>query len=129
MKTARKILQLFIEEGEPKTIRQIAKQIKADYKITYTATQRLAGQNILKTQTVGKSTVCTLNGSYYSKEIYEAQDERRKEALRNGDINQLSKELMSHVGTSFFVLLLFGSYAKGRHTKASDIDLLFISNE
>lgn len=31
--------------------------------------------------------------------------------------------------TVFFVLLLFGSYAKGKQTKSSDINLLFISNE
>jgi predicted nucleotidyltransferase len=36
---------------------------------------------------------------------------------------------MAKTGTSFFVMLLFGSYAKGRQTKTSDIDLMFITNE
>jgi len=129
MKTKLKIVKLFIEEKKPKTIREISKQMEADYRITYTATQRLIEENILKTQTVGKSTLCELNKSYYDIEIYEAENERKVNILKNRNINQLYKEIMSKAETNFFVLLLFGSYAKSNQTKSSDIDLLFISNE
>lgn len=129
MKTKLKIVKLFIENSKPKTIREIAKQINADYRITYTATQRLIEQNVLKTQTVGKSSLCELNNSYYGIEIYESEQERKDKILKNRNIRQLYKEITSKVETSFFVLLLFGSYAKSKQTKSSDIDLLFISNE
>ena len=129
MKTKLKIVKLFIENSKPKTIREISKQISADYRITYTATQRLIQQNILKTQTVGKSSLCELNSSYYGIEMYEAETERKDKILKNRNIKQLYKEIMSKVKTSFFVLLLFGSYAKNKQTKTSDIDLLFISSE
>lgn len=129
MKTKLKIVKLFIEDNKPKTIREIAKQINADYRITYTATQRLIEQDILKTQTVGKSSLCELNNFYYGIEIYKAEQERKDKILSNKNIQQLYKEIIFKLDTKFFVLLLFGSYAKSKQTKTSDIDLLFISNE
>ena len=66
---------------------------------------------------------------YPGVEIYEAEDDRKAEILKNKNLNQLYKEIMSKVKTGSFILLLFGSYAKKTQTKTSDIDLLFISNE
>ncbi len=129
MKTERKIVRHLIENKNAKTIREISQQVKADYKITHTAVQRLIQKKILLVQTVGKSSLCSLDEKYYGIEIYEAEDERREEMLQNKNINQLYKEIMSKVKTSSFILLLFGSYAKRKQTKSSDIDLLFISNE
>lgn len=129
MKTELKIVKHFIKSKNPKTIREIAKQIGADYRITYTAAQRLIEKKALKVQTVGKSSLCRLDERYYGNDIYKAEDERREEILKNKNINQLYKEIISKVKTSSFILLLFGSYAKGKQTKSSDIDLLFISNE
>jgi len=124
METELKVVKYFIENKKSKTIREIAKQIKADYRITYTAVQRLIKKNILQVQTVGKSSLCQLNEKYYCIEIYEAEDERKLEMLKNKNINQLYKEIMSKVKTCSFILLLFGSYAKKTQTKTSDIDLL-----
>ena len=129
METELKIIKYFIENKKPKTIREIAKQIKADYKITHTATQRLIQKNVIKAQTIGKSSLCVLNEKYFGIEVYKAEDERKEEILKNKNINQLYKEIMSKVKTGSFILLLFGSYAKNKQTKSSDIDLLFISNE
>lgn len=129
MKTALKIIKLFLEDKKPKTIREIAKQIHADYRITYLAAQRLIQQDVLRAETVGKSTLCRLNPTHYGTEIYEAEQERKEHLLKNKNLQQLGQEIMSKVKTSSFILLLFGSYAKGQQTKSSDIDLLFISNE
>tara|TARA_Y100000310_G_scaffold326415_1_gene391287 strand:+ start:722 stop:1297 length:576 start_codon:yes stop_codon:yes gene_type:complete len=128
MKTKLKIIKLFLNDSNPKTIREISKQISADYKITHIATQRLIKQDILKVQTVGKSSLCKLNDSYYGVEIYEAENERKDKLLKNKSIRQLYKEVMAKIETSFFIVLLFGSYAKGKQTKSSDIDLLIVSN-
>ena len=129
MQTELKIIKYFIENKKPKTIREIAKQIKADYKITHTATQRLIQKNILQAQTIGKSSLCLLNEKYFGIEVYKAEDERKEEIFKNKNINQLYKEIMSKVKTGSFILLLFGSYAKRKQTKSSDIDLLLVSNE
>lgn len=129
MKTENKIIRLFIEEKQPKTIREMSQNIKADYRITHTAVQRLLNKHILLSRTVGKSTLCELNNSYYGIEIYEAENERRALLLKNSDIKQLHKEAMSKITSGFFIFLVFGSCAKAKQTKSSDIDLMFISNE
>lgn len=129
MKTEKKIIKLLIENKNPKTIREIAKEIQSDYKITYTAVQRLITKKVLLTKTVGKSTLCELNPYYYGIEIYEAENERRENLLKNRNIKQLFREVISKVKSSFIIFLIFGSYAKNKPTKSSDIDILFISNE
>lgn len=129
MKTALKIIRNLIEDKKQKTIREIARQIKADYRITYIAVQQLIEKNILTVQTVGKSSLCALNSASVGIEIYQAEDQRKKDALKNSTINQLFKELVSKLPSKFFILLLFGSHAKGTITPTSDVDLLFISNE
>lgn len=129
MKTELKIIRNFIENKKPKTIREISQQIKADYKITHIAIQRLIGKKVLSVQTVGKSSLCKLEEKYYGMIIYEAEEERKGDIFKNNNIKQLYKEIISKTNTGFFVLLLFGSYAKGKQTKNSDIDLMLISNE
>jgi len=129
MKTENKIIKLFIEEKQSKTIRVIAKRIKSDYKITHTAVQRLLNKKVLLSNTVGKSTLCELDPFYYGLEIYEAENERKCNLLKNKNINQLYKEIMKKLKSSQFIFLIFGSYAKGRSSKSSDIDIMFISNE
>lgn len=129
MRTQHKIIKLFIQEPTGKTIREISKKIKADYRITHTAVQKLLESKLLLGKTVGKSTFCTLNPTYYGADIYSAELERKSNLLENQNIKIMYNELMQGISSSFFVSLLFGSYAKKSFTKHSDIDLLFICNE
>ncbi len=129
MKTALKVVRLFLNDRTAKTIREISRKIKADYRITHTGVQRLIEKKILMAETIGKSTLCKLNTHQFSPEIFIAEIERRDEILKDKNLRQLYYELSSKVKTSFFIVLLFGSYAKGLQTKSSDIDLLFICNE
>ncbi|MBI2665215.1 nucleotidyltransferase domain-containing protein [Candidatus Woesearchaeota archaeon] len=128
MKTELKIIKHFITDKKAKTIREISKQIKADYRITYIAVQKLVRKKALIARTIGKSTLCEFNRWYYGVDIYLAEEERKEEIFKNSDIKQMYHEVITRIGTSFFILLLFGSYAKGKQTKNSDIDLLFITN-
>ncbi|OGJ19835.1 hypothetical protein A3K73_03645 [Candidatus Pacearchaeota archaeon RBG_13_36_9] len=128
MITEEKIIRLFIEEKEPKTIREISKKIKADYKIIYTAAKRLLEKKILLGREVGKSILCELNPSYYGIEIYSAEHRRKEELLKNKNISLMYREVIKNAG-AFFVFIIFGSYAKGKETANSDIDIIIISNE
>lgn len=127
MKTEIKVIKTLIE-NKALTIRGISKKISSDYKITYDASQNLINKKIISVETIGKSSLCKLSNKF-NLEIYQAEEERKLELLRNSDLNQLYKELSSKIKTSFFILLIFGSYAKHKQNKHSDIDLLFISNE
>ena len=129
MKTIQKIITLFIANRKAKTIREISKSISADYKITHTAVERLISRGIVEKEIVGKSSLCSLNPNYFGPEIYIAENSRKEKILKSSNINQLCREIFSKIDTSFFVFLLFGSYAKNKQTKLSDIDIMFISNE
>lgn len=128
MLTEIKIIKVLIDNKEM-TIRDLAKNIKADYRISYIATQRLIKKGVVIAKIVGKSTLCSLSKKYFGLEMYKAEDERKNELLKNKNIDQLLKHVLYKIKTSFFILLLFGSYAKGIQTKSSDIDLIFIFRE
>lgn len=129
METETKIIKQFLENKTSKTIREISMAIKSDYKITHTAVQRLLVKNILLSKKIGKSLLCEINPIYFGVEIYGAEEQKKNNLLKNKNLNQLYKEIMSKIKTRFFILLVFGSYAKGTQTNNSDIDLMFISNE
>ncbi|MBD3202971.1 hypothetical protein GF327_01645 [Candidatus Woesearchaeota archaeon] len=129
MKTENKIIRMFLENRKSKTIREISRKIKSDYRITHTATKKLLDKNILLSKRVGKSILCELNKDYFAYEIYLAESQRRDSLLKNSDLKQMYREIMEKVSTSFFVFLVFGSFAKGKAKINSDIDLVFISNE
>ena len=128
MKTEIEIIKLFIREKKPKTIREISRALEKDYKIIHTAVQLLVNKSIIITETIGSSTLCRLSNNY-GIEVYTAESERREKILQNKNIEQINKEINTKIKTSFYILLLFGSYAKNKQTKNSDIDLIFISNE
>ncbi|MBU2639851.1 MAG: nucleotidyltransferase domain-containing protein [Nanoarchaeota archaeon] len=125
MLTETKVIKALIE-NKKLTIREIAKIINADYKITHTAVKRLIEKKIVLKEIIGKSSLCYL--CKYDVEVYKAENERREEILKNKNLNQLYKEILN-IKTSLFMVILFGSYAKKKETKTSDIDLLFISND
>ena len=129
METENKIINLFIEENIPKTIREISKKIKSDYKITHTATQRLLGKNILISKKIGQSSLCELNNSFYSSDIYAVENKRKEDLLKNKNLKQLYQEVITKIESVFFIFTIFGSYASRKQTKSSDIDILFVSNE
>jgi len=129
MKTESKILRLLIDENHQFTIREISQKIKSDYKITHTAVQRLLKKKILLSETIGKSTLCRLNEANYSIEVYESENERKETIFKNKNIKNLYQEVMSKLSTKFFIFLIFGSYAKGKQTSSSDIDIMLVSNE
>ena len=106
-------------------INNIAKDLKIDYKNTYNIVKCLQKKGIIILETFGKSCKITLI-QQCKPLIYEAEWERKQEILRNKNLKVVVETYERNIGSRFYVLLLFGSYAKGTNTKNSDIDLLFI---
>ena len=127
METEIKILKfMLLDDRKPRTIREISIKIKADYKIVHTASKRLVEKKLLKETRIGKSILLELTGKF-SKEIFEAEYQRREELLKNKNFRLIFQALEE---PNFqFVALIFGSYAKGKASDRSDIDLMIISEK
>jgi predicted nucleotidyltransferase len=128
MKTEIKAIKAIIGQ-EPMTIREIAGKIKADYRITHTAVKLLSKKGAVILKKAGGSLLCELNKAYGGIEILQAEEERKATFLKNKDMAVLYKEVMNNAGSGFFVMIVFGSYAKGSQTKNSDIDIMLVSND
>ncbi|MFW5704541.1 MAG: nucleotidyltransferase domain-containing protein [Nanoarchaeota archaeon] len=130
MKTEIKIIEFFLNnKNKEYTIREISKIVSSDYKIVNLATHKLIEKNILKTKKIGPSTLCYLNNSIFTTEIFLAENQRKEKIQKNSNLKLLTKEIQSKLNVANYILLLFGSFAKGTQTKNSDLDLIFISNE
>jgi predicted nucleotidyltransferase len=107
------------------TMRQLSKMLKIPYASFYRAIQEM--NDILRVHQVGRAITVQLNRnnaviiSYLSISSYE----EKKVYLKNHPIiNKIARE-----GKVKDIVLLFGSYAKRKHTEKSDIDLLIINKD
>jgi len=121
------ILKLLIENKQERfSIRKISLLRKINYKSAYIALKQLAKIDVVNLEKIGNTTSCSFNENFNDL-VFKAEYERRERLFKNKDFliiyNQLSELNFP------FILLLFGSYAKGTATKHSDIDLLLISKD
>lgn len=128
METENKIIKYLIENKKEMTIRELANDVKSDYKIVHTAVNRLFKKEVLSGKNIGKSVVVSLNNKL-SKEILQVEFERRDDILKNKNLRVMLDSIKNNLKTVNFVLLLFGSYAKKTQGAKSDIDLMFIVND
>ncbi len=120
------ILKLLIENQEKAfSIRQIGIQRKINYKSAYISLKDLAKEGVVTLKKQGNTTICSVNHKF-NDSVFEVEHARLQELLKNKDFLVLYNHLAKI--NSQFILLLFGSYAKGKKTKGSDIDLLLISD-
>lgn len=105
------------------TMHKLSKLVGIPYASFYRAVQRRC--DILQCTVVGKSKIVTLkvNNSIVKAHLTISSDEECKEFLqRQPIIKKIAAELKTKD-----IVLLFGSYAKGKETEKSDIDLLIIN--
>ncbi len=119
------IIKLLLENREKElSINAISRLLKKDYKNVHNMITRLAKNKVISLDQFGNSHRVVL-GSNAHPLIFEAEYLRRDEILKNKDIAIMLDSFRS-LRSKFFILLLFGSYAKKTQTRHSDIDLMFI---
>lgn len=112
------------------TIRNISKQIKTTYKMTYRYIQKLIKEGLINGEKQGKSLLCRFNYKNSDERVNYVEALRTKEVLKkNKDLLILSNELKAKYKKAFYTLIIFGSYASGKQTKQSDVDVLAIIPE
>lgn len=115
-----------LESKERPTIRKLSQKTSIKYSNVYNIVKKLENEDIIFLEKTGNAYNCSVNKKV-DPLIFEAEFQRRKKLLKNGDFQVLYRRLNS---LSFsFITLLFGSQAKGTATKDSDIDLMIIGEK
>lgn len=120
------ILNLFRKDPFlAKTIRELSLLTKKDYPTVYNAVKELSQKKIIKIKNIGKSKVCELNLGPESISTLSYLDEQESLSKKVPNIGKILefREFLDDI------LLVTGSYAKGKETAKSDIDLVIISRK
>jgi len=108
-----------------KTIREISLLLKKDYPNTYNAIIELEKENVIKIEKIGKSKVCSIELNPKTTSLFSFLDEQEAISAKIPNINKIviTKEFSDDI------ILVGGSYAIGKQTKTSDLDLVIITKE
>ncbi len=107
------------------TIRKISLILKKDYPTTYNVIIDLEKKDIIKIKKVGNSKICEIRFTQEAISILSFLDEQESLSKNIPNIKKILdfKEFLDDI------VLIAGSYAKGKQTKKSDIDLVIISKD
>ena len=120
------IIRYLIEnKNEELNILKISKELKMNYKNIYSIIKRLEKELLVKLESFGQSSRVKLISQVHPL-IFEAEYSRRKELLKNKNLRVMLNDFKNTLKSKYYILLIFGSYAKKTQTKNSDIDLMFI---
>ena len=119
------LAKLLENKGENINISNLAALLQKDYKVVYEIVKRLEGMSLVFLKRFGKSCRIELVEKIHPL-IFEAEFLRKEELLKNKDLRAMLDCFLRGMNSSMYVLLVFGSYAKRKNAKNSDIDLMFV---
>jgi predicted nucleotidyltransferase len=124
------IMELFAADPRKRySIRDIAKATGKQYAPVHAAVQRMVKKKALQKQRIGHTDYCSLELNGDSSMFCFAEAWRAKEFIRKNKVaGRIIEEVLEKLKANFYVLVLFGSYAKGSQTEKSDIDLLLVAD-
>lgn len=128
-----RILEAFLPNfTEEKTTMEVMKKSKISWEPAYRHLKELSKQKIIKQKKKGKGNFYSLNieNDGVRKVIEKWAIKKREKLLRKfKELKPIFNELIKEIETSgpyLLSLILFGSVARGKFTKKSDIDILVI---
>ncbi|MFH1440173.1 MAG: nucleotidyltransferase domain-containing protein [Candidatus Woesearchaeota archaeon] len=127
--TENKILgKLLRNPLESNSMHQLAKETGLSYVTVFKIIPMLAKKKLIKVEKKGKSSLVSidLEKAEISKLSSAILYEKRIFLRKHLDVHILLNDIMEKLADELYILVLFGSYAKGTKKKDSDIDLLFI---
>lgn len=108
------------------SVKHISTLIKSSYALTYDSIKTLLSKKLIKAKKIGNTLSCQLNLSADSQLLAISSLSLSQKFLDRVRFGFVIDEIKNKLSNSIYIMALFGSYAKGTATKASDVDLLFI---
>lgn len=125
--TQEQIMQLLLSKPEERlSIRQIARVLKKSYTLTYHNIKDLLKKGILESIPFPPAQMIQIKEDIPTSVLIDIERKRTEVFLENQQWMKLYLKDVLNAAKSFFIMIVFGSYAKGTQTKASDLDLLVI---
>lgn len=126
LKPKEKLIKYLIENKKPTSIMQASGAIVLDYKNTYNIVNELES-TIISREKIGNTSLIRLN-PIPNQDIYSVEQKRTEEFISKNPKFRLIKEDINEINYPFIIVLVFGSFVKGKNTLASDIDICIISD-
>ncbi len=121
------ILRCFFPEGEEITIQLIKKRSGYSYERVYNSLKMLVKRKLISEKYIGKTLVYTLDfNNSYSKLAFSHYMVERIITFSNKHF--IVSKALKKLETTLGMVIVFGSYSKGKETKSSDIDLIIVSD-
>lgn len=108
------------------SIRKISEKIKTSYALTHESIQSLIKKKLIKTKKIGNSLSCQPNLSAEPQLLAISSLIHSQKFLNKVRFGFVIDEIKDKLNDMIYIMILFGSYAKGKAKKESDIDLLFV---
>lgn len=126
-KTEINVLNLFVSRIlDSFTIREVSRIIKKDLKIVHTSIKKLIAKGFFIQEKQG----LRLNYRENIPDLAYIENLRKESFFKKNKLLKIHlNNFLEKTKDKFFILLVFGSYASGKQTKKSDIDLLAVIPE
>lgn len=108
------------------SVRSISKLIKSSYALTYDSIKALINHRMIKAEKIGKSLACRVNLSADPQLLAISSLIHSQKFLDKIYFSFVIDGIKNKLNDSIYIMILFGSFAKGTASKKSDIDLLFV---
>jgi len=130
-KTQEQILMWLVKNPQEKaTIRGIARKLGKSYALVYNNLLELERKEIIIKQPVPPAQIISLNEHAPLELFVDIEFKIKDNFLQKHSWAKLMlKDVLRNISTPFFILMVFGSYAKGSQDEKSDLDLLMVVNE
>lgn len=124
-----RIIRFFIEHPKEQFgVRQLSRETKTDFKLTHGTIQKLAQKGIIIKKRQANLDLCSLNLQGELAAVFYVEALRTEEFFRkHPDVRVCLKNCIGKMKQIFGTLIVFGSFAQGKETKTSDIDILIIT--
>jgi len=112
---------------EKVTISGLSAGTATAYPQTYNNVQDLIQQGVFATESVPPAHVVTIHPTAPTDVLIAVETKRKEEFLKKYIwIELMLKDILNYTNDYFFILVVFGSYAKKTQTQKSDFDILLI---